>query len=114
MADGLLRRNSLVLSKGLCLVPGVVFDTHFAQRSRQIRARAAVATVSGACCLGNDEDTAVHISGKKCRVYGAGEAWLCEAPAVARLPANQPLSWEYLAEHATMRRFKAGEEFQLP
>jgi cyanophycinase len=114
MSDRVLRRNSLVLGKGLCLICGVVFDTHFGQRNRQNRARAAVATVSGACCLGNDEDTAVHIIGRRCRVYGPGEAWLYQAPELTKLTAGQVVSWEYIAENATCQRFKSGQEFDLP
>lgn len=113
MTDGVLRRGSLLLAKGLCLYPDVVFDTHFGERNRQNRGRAAVATVAGASCLACDEDTGVYICGKACRVYGAGSAWLYQAPTIASATVP-PWSWEYLAQHASERKFVAGESFQLP
>ena len=107
MSDLVLRRDSLRLTKGLCLLPGVVMDTHFGNRSRESRLRAAVASVPGNIGIGLDEDTAVHVHKGFCRVYGTGFVW------VFRAPFGEAVTWEEIAQGTRLAKYKAGEQFRL-
>lgn len=107
MADLVLRRDSLVLSKGLCLLRGVVMDTHFGNRGREPRLRAAVASVPGHIGIGLDEDTAIDVHQGLCRVHGNGYVWVFRPPLC---PAD---TWEEIAQGARLEKFAAGERFRL-
>jgi cyanophycinase len=108
MSDGVLRRNSLLLDKGLCLLPSVIVDTHFAQRKRYNRLRAAVATLAGTIGVGLDEDTALVIEGHQARVVGAGSVYVC-----SRGQANQAINWETTAAACLVKSFAAKQSFSI-
>lgn len=91
--------STLVTGTGLGLVPGLVVDTHFAERSRfarplaAIRAafRAGLGTTAG---VGLDEDTAILLfiseDGQlSFEVHGAGKVWYYQ-PTVSWEPSENP------------------------
>jgi cyanophycinase len=113
MRDGVLDLNKLVLAKGLCLLPGVVVDTHFGNRGRENRLRAALAWLEDVCGIGLDEDTAVYItSDGVCTVYGEGEVWLFEHDREVQLDGSATL--EDVARSVKLNKFGAGQRFTLP
>ena len=108
MTDGVLRHGSLLLEKGLCLLPNVIVDTHFAQRDRCNRLRAAVATLAGTIGVGLDEDTALLIEGRKARVFGAGRVHVCSRDQV-----SQSTDWQEIATASIALSFDAGQSFLI-
>jgi len=108
MSDGVLRRGSLVLGDGLCLLANVIVDTHFAQRDRYNRLRAAVATLAGTIGVGLDEDTALVIEGQSARVVGAGNVYVCRRGQV-----NQTDNWESIAAACQISPFAARQTFSI-
>jgi cyanophycinase len=66
------------VGQGFGLVPGVVVDTHFAQRQRLPRLQGVVAKYPGCVGLGIDEQTAAVLSGQSLRVLGDGQVRVCQ------------------------------------
>ena len=64
--------GEVLFARGLCLLPGVVIDQHFAERGRMGRLMAAVAQTPAALGLGIDENTCVIAEHGRFRVIGAG------------------------------------------
>jgi len=108
MSDGLLRRHSLELGNGLCVLPNVIVDTHFGQRNRHNRLRAAVATLAGTVGVGLDEDTALVIDGGQARVVGSGSVYL-----FTRDHTCQAHEWEGIAGACLIQRFVAEQSFSI-
>jgi cyanophycinase len=108
MGDGQLRRDSLLLGKGLCLLPATVVDTHFAQRNRFNRLRAALATVPGTVGIGLDEDTGVYIENGIARVVGVGNAHVYSRDA-----SSQSVKWEDVAADVLIQHYGVGQSFSL-
>lgn len=88
MPNGTWNPTTLTTRDGLGLASGLVVDTHFAQRRRFARPRAAMnqalnkgyGLLSG---VGLDEDTGVLIEfdkrgGPRCKAYGKGHVWVYE------------------------------------
>src|SRR5262249_30681249 len=67
------------VGQGLGLLPGVVVDTHFAQRGRLPRLQGVVAKHPACMGLGIDEGTAVVVTGHSLSVLGAANVRLCRA-----------------------------------
>lgn len=63
--------------EGFGLLPGVVVDTHFAQRHRLTRLQGVVAKHPACVGIGIDEETAVVVSGSGFRVLGNANVRLC-------------------------------------
>ena len=59
-------------AQGLCLLPGVIIDQHFAERGRIGRLMAAIAQAPAALGLGIDENTCVIVEHGRFRVIGTG------------------------------------------
>ncbi len=74
MKDGLIKKDSLLLGDGLGYLPGFVIDTHVMERTRHDRLMVALTEIDDVIGIGLDEDTAVEISGKSIKVWGAGHA----------------------------------------
>ena len=72
------------LTRGLGLVPGVMFDQHFAQRDRIGRLTAGLAHVPLHTGIGIDEDTALVVCGDDASVIGSGEVTVLESGRPAR------------------------------
>jgi cyanophycinase len=108
MSDGVLRRDSLLLGKGLSLIPNAVVDTHFAERGRFNRLRAALATLAGTVGIGLDQDTAVFIRGGKATVFGVGSVYVYR-----RDPTSVGKSWEEIAAAAVVEKLQAQQSFTI-
>ena len=72
------RQRSSQLTQGLGLVPGVIIDQHFDQRSRYGRLLSLVAGSPSLLGMGIDEDTAVVVEGDAFSVLGSGAVSLLE------------------------------------
>ncbi len=88
MPGGSTDPSTLTTRGGMGFASGIVVDTHFAERERFARPRAAInhalnkgyGLLTG---LGLDEDTAALIEfgnrgGPRCKVYGKGHVWVYE------------------------------------
>ena len=73
-----------VLSRGLGLVPGVMFDQHFSQRDRIGRLTSALTQVPLHTGIGIDEDTALVVCDDDATVIGAGTVTVLESGRPAR------------------------------
>lgn len=102
---GVIKQGTILLGKGLCLLSGVVIDTHFRQRVRQARLRMALGTMDGVVGVGLDEDTAVYIKGRHVRVYGSGK--------VSVYTAGGGTTFQTIARKAKRRLYRAGDKFRL-
>jgi cyanophycinase len=111
MADGVLQADSLKLAKGLALLPGVIVDTHFVQRNRFNRMRAAIATLSDTVAVGLDEDTGIFVTHRNCTVYGQGQAHLFRRHAEKSGSTSE--GWMSIASGATIESFASGATFAL-
>lgn len=108
------RQGLTQMSAGLGLLPGVVVDQHFDQRSRYGRLLSLVARSPSLLGLGIDEDTAAVISGERLlEVVGSGCVFVVDAA--------QATTDAHLAEHgapllvsgAVVHTLPAGARFDL-
>lgn len=72
MDDKMPKKGSLLICKGLGLLPGYMVDTHVNPRGRQDRLMVGLAMVDGIGGLGLDEDTALEIFRGQATTHGAG------------------------------------------
>lgn len=78
------RISALGMAPGLGFIPGVVIDSHFAERGRFGRLFGAVAQNPKNLGLGLDEDTAVVVEeGKRFRVSGSGAVYVVDGSSVS-------------------------------
>jgi cyanophycinase len=74
------RQRSSQLTAGLALLPGVIVDQHFDQRSRYGRLMSLVAGSPSLLGMGIDEDTAAEITdGTQLTVVGSGAVFVMDA-----------------------------------
>ncbi|MDQ1584765.1 MAG: cyanophycinase [Actinomycetota bacterium] len=108
------RQGMTQLSAGLGLLPGVVVDQHFDQRSRYGRLLSLVARSPSLIGIGIDEDTAAVIrGGRLLEVVGRGCVFVVDA--------SDAVTDAHLAEHgapmlvsgATVHTLPAGARFDL-
>ncbi|MFM7059164.1 MAG: cyanophycinase [Planctomycetota bacterium] len=88
-------RDQPQLASGWDVIPGVIVDQHFSERSRQGRLEAAVRQHPALAGLGVDEGTAAVIEGRRLTVIGAAAVTVVLPPCsyrddnVIRIPAGQ-------------------------
>lgn len=76
--------SALSMAPGLALLPGVVIDSHFAERGRMGRLLGAVAQNPKNLGIGIDEDTAVVVRcGEHFRVIGSGAVYVADGTQVS-------------------------------
>lgn len=114
--DKTLRPGAVDLSLGLgLLLQDVITDSHYAQRERENRSRAAIATLPRVKTgIGIDEDTALFITDRRCTVFGAGGVALIRRSS--RKPSRRltgEARWFKVAQAATVTSYKAGDCFEL-
>lgn len=114
--DRTLRPGAVDLGRGLGLVPHyVITDSHYGQRRRENRSRAAIASLPRVrTSIGIDEDTAVYITGKQCTVFGVEQVALIQRSS--RKPSRRltgEARWLKVAQSATVTSYKAGDRFEL-
>lgn len=108
------RQRTSQLTAGLGLLPGVVLDQHFDQRSRYGRLLSVVATSPHLLGVGIDEDTAMVVTGRReFTVLGSGSVFVLDmTPATTDAPdarAGAPL----LVSGAVVHTLPAGATFDL-
>lgn len=75
--------SALAMAPGLGLLPGVVIDSHFAQRGRIGRLLGAVAQNPKNLGIGIDEDTAIVVEGNtRFRVIGSGTVYVIDGSTI--------------------------------
>ena len=85
--------STLGMAPGLGFLPGVVIDSHFAERGRMSRLLGAVAQNPKNLGLGIDEDTAIIVSrAEHVRVIGSGAVYVVDGAEVSysSLSEKQP------------------------
>ena len=109
------RQRGSQLSAGLGLLPGVVVDQHFDQRSRYGRLLSVVAPSPHLLGIGIDEDTAIVVRDRReFTVHGAGAVFVLDcrsahAPTRRRPGRGHPV----LVSGATVHTLPAGATFDL-
>lgn len=79
MSDGILKKGSLDIDRGLALLSGLIVDQHFRNRNRFNRLMYATASESPITGIGIDEDTAALISSDgNLKVFGQGQVSIFE------------------------------------
>jgi cyanophycinase len=108
------RQRASQLSAGLGLLPGVIVDQHFDQRSRYGRLLSMVALSPHLIGMGIDEDTAALITdGRRVEVVGAGAVFVVDAARAVTNAADAPESAPVLVSGATVHTLPTGAHFDL-
>lgn len=89
--------NTLKMSPGFGLLPGVVIDQHFAQRGRIGRLLTALGQNPSVLGLGIDEDTAVIVEGQELLVWGNQTVTILDGSKVTHTNASLQEPDKYLA-----------------
>lgn len=89
--------NTVKMSPGFGLAPGMVIDQHFAQRGRTGRLLTALAQNPSVLGLGIDEDTAVIIDEKKLLVWGNQTVTILDGWEITHTNASTKKPEEFLA-----------------
>lgn len=102
------------MAPGLNLIPGVIIDQHFAERGRIGRLLGAVAHNPRLLGIGIDEDTAIVVDGKHCRVIGSGGVTIVDAGRVSWSNIAEARRDSVLSIHdVVMHVLAAGDRFDL-
>ncbi|MBX9570183.1 MAG: cyanophycinase [Candidatus Obscuribacterales bacterium] len=114
MEDRKPKKGSLMIAKGLGLLPGFMVDTHVNPRGRQDRLMVGMAMVDGIGGIGLDEDTAVEISNYDATVHGVGVVHVYKRAA----DFSSELAARKEGEMASIKNviysiYPAGEKFSL-
>lgn len=113
MSDGVLKQDSLLLSQGLGYLRGVIIDTHFSQRNRQVRMQAAVTELPGTLAIGLDEDTGILVEGGRCTVFGQGRVWTFRRSLKKNTHVRDHRLWLEIASTPVVTGYASGEIFKL-
>jgi cyanophycinase len=76
--DASHRMSAVAMAPGLAFTPGVVIDSHFAERGRMGRLLGAVAQNPRNIGLGIDEDTAIIVADRTFEVRGSGAVYVVD------------------------------------
>lgn len=114
MEDRKPKKGSLMIEKGLGLLPGYMVDTHVNPRGRQDRLMVGLSMVDGIGGIGLDEDTAVEISKDSATVHGVGVVHVYKRAAdfsseLKSRPAGEMAS----IKNVIYSIYPAGEKFSL-
>jgi cyanophycinase len=107
--------SALRMAPGLGLLPGVVVDSHFAERGRFGRLLGAVAQNPANLGLGLDEDTAVSVErGQRFRVLGSGAAYVLDGATIRYSSLSEANPEGVLTIHGvTLHVLAAGDGYDL-
>jgi cyanophycinase len=75
--------SALSMAPGLGLLPGVVIDSHFAERGRMGRLLGTVVQNPRNLGVGIDEDTAIVTDGTAFRVIGTGAVYVVDGSGIS-------------------------------
>jgi cyanophycinase len=108
------RQRSSQLSAGLGLLPAVIIDQHFDQRSRYGRLLSLVALSPSLLGMGIDEDTAALVSDERTlEVLGAGAVFVVDAGSAVTNAPDARQGAPLLVSGATVHTLPAGARFDL-
>jgi cyanophycinase len=108
------RQGTAGLAAGLGLLPGVVIDQHFDQRSRYGRLLSLVARSPSLLGVGLDEDTAAVIHGERVlEVVGSGCVFIADGSAVVTDAPLAELGAPLLVSGAVVHTLPSGARFDL-
>jgi cyanophycinase len=108
------RQRASQLTAGLGLLPGVVIDQHFDQRSRYGRLLSVVASSPHLLGLGVDEDTAVVVRDRReSTVLGSGAVFVLDCAKARTDAAEARAGAPVLVSGATIHTLPAGATFDL-
>lgn len=107
--------SALRMAPGLGLLPGVVVDSHFAERGRFGRLLGAVAQNPANLGLGLDENTAVIVEqGRGFCVLGSGAAYVLDGSSITYSGLSEAHAEGVLTIHGvTLHVLGKGERFDL-
>ena len=109
------RQRSSQLTQGLGLVPGVIIDQHFDQRSRYGRLMSLVAGSPSLLGMGIDEDTAAEITdGTTLTVVGSGAVFVVDARRATTDAHEARRDAPLLVTGAVVHSLPYGATFDLP
>jgi cyanophycinase len=114
-SDASHEADALDMGPGLGLAPGIVTDTHFAQRGRIGRLMGAVARNPGILGIGIDEDTAVLVErGTETRVLGSGAVYVADGSDMSYTSLAERRHSGIVSIHdLRLHVLGAGQEFDL-
>jgi cyanophycinase len=108
------RQRASQLSAGLGLLPGVIVDQHFDQRSRYGRLLSMVALSPHLIGMGIDENTAALVTdGRRVEVVGAGAVFVVDAARAVTNAAEAREGAPVLVSGATVHTLPTGARFDL-
>ena len=108
------RQRMSQLAAGLGLLPGVIVDQHFEQRSRHGRLLSLVAQSPSLLGLGVDEDTAAVVTGGRyLEVVGTGAVFVVDGRAAVSNAHEAERSAPLLVSGAVVHTLPAGARFDL-
>jgi cyanophycinase len=108
------RQGTTGLAVGLGLLPGVVIDQHFDQRTRYGRLLSLVARSPSLLGVGLDEDTAAVIrGGRLLEVVGSGCVFIADGSAVVTDAPLAELGAPLLVSGAVVHTLPSGARFDL-
>jgi cyanophycinase len=108
------RQGTAGLAAGLGLLPGVVIDQHFEQRTRFGRLLSLVARSPSLLGVGIDEDTAAVISGERVlEVVGSGCVFVADGSTIVTDAPLAELGAPLLVSGAVVHTLPAGARFDL-
>ncbi|HET9022520.1 MAG TPA: cyanophycinase [Ornithinibacter sp.] len=108
------RQRASQLSAGLGLLPGVVVDQHFDQRSRYGRLLSVIAPSPHLLGIGIDEDTAIVVSDRReFTVRGAGAVFVLDCRGARTDAPDARAGAPVLVSGATVHTLPAGATFDL-
>jgi len=108
------RQRASQISAGLGLLPGVVVDQHFDQRSRYGRLMSVIATSPHLLGVGIDEDTAIIVRDRReFSVRGSGAVFVVDCRTARTDAADARAGAPVLVTGATVHTLPAGSTFDL-
>ena len=107
------KQRMVSMAEGLGLLPGVIIDQHFEQRTRIGRLLALVASSPASLGIGVDEDTAALVNGDVLEVIGRGAVTIVDGSAAEsdayEVRGTRPL----MLSGAVLHVLPAGHRFSL-
>jgi cyanophycinase len=108
------RQRASQISAGLGLLPGVVVDQHFDQRSRYGRLMSVIAPSPHLLGIGIDEDTAIVVTDRReFTVRGAGAVFVVDCRTARTDAPEARAGAPVLVSGATVHTLPAGATFDL-
>jgi cyanophycinase len=114
-SDESAENSTLLMAPGLGLLPGVVIDSHFAQRGRIGRLLGAVAHNPKNLGIGIDENTAIVVEhGRYFQVMGAGAVYVIDGSTISASSLSEKTADGIISMYdVTLQVLSEGDCFNL-